>query len=169
VDSFGHWQSRLSAAEKTALNSYSEFGYKGLNEDLRSGAAFATDIHGATIKRLDAAINRGRILRDVYVYRGRELPGGLDARRLVGRTIKDRAFVSTSLSRRTGETFAGGSLLVRVRLKAGTKAAALSKIEENEVLLPRNSKFRIKSVKRTKDGLSVAEAEYIPPARRKKK
>ena len=73
--------------------------------------------------------------------------GILDWNSLVGKTFEDRAFVSTSVER---ETAFKGEVGWGINAPKGSKGGMVNTFSmfpnENELLLPRNSKFLIKGI-----------------------
>jgi hypothetical protein len=80
----------------------------------------------------------------------------------------DKSFVSTSES--TAEPLkilegkGGNRVLVRLNLKAGQPAGfpdTLKKLAEREVLLPRDSKFRVTAAKKDQYGIWTVDMEAV--------
>ena len=73
--------------------------------------------------------------------------GTLDWNSLVGKTFEDRAFVSTSVESKTAF---GGGVRWEINAPKGSKEGMVTASSmfpnENELLLPRNSKFLIKGI-----------------------
>lgn len=95
---------------------------------------------------------------DLTLYRGtdsapfmnivdKNFNGTLDWNSLVGKTFEDRAFVSTSVER---ETAFKGEVRWEINAPKGSKGGMVNTFSmfpnENELLLPRNSKFLIKGI-----------------------
>jgi hypothetical protein len=169
---------RVAGRQFEAVRRYQEEGsHHDINATLRQQkAAMMHDLHREDVAHLDAAIDASRINRDTTVYRGFMMehrpPSPSD---LVGMAPVDPAFYSTSTSRVVSEGFAGfgKGILMRIKVPAGTKGLNVGKIDtgssfsdkgatpEHEVLMARNTKVRITSVRATKKGLWVANAEIV--------
>lgn len=157
------WDQNLSTQEKTALKAYSSepfdelsTNYIDMNNHLRGKDKSPSKETRQAIKQVDAAIAKGDVQQETTVFRGfppRVL--GDDPSKMIGKTITDKAYTSTSLSERVAGQF--GNTVAEIRIPKGAKAglmdATLSKADlkqlgrdpEHELLLPRNSKFRILS------------------------
>jgi hypothetical protein len=107
------------------------------------------------VDRLDSALSLMRLPDDFVLYRGVDADAlgvhGVDLRELVGREFRDPLFGSTSLDLPVviSEFLTGGRLLLRIRAKKGSTGGVLMSNDrtmvasELEVLLPRNSRYRI--------------------------
>ena len=153
------WIDSLKSSEKSAVTWYTGSAYGPLNENLRSGdsptdLSKCSDYQQAKIKDLDAALAKGVLKEPVTVYRGStaDLLGGrktvADIQELVGATIKDKGYVSTSISK--GKTFhgeVGYKIVVPSGKGRGAYVGNISNIPgENEFLLKRNSSFKVMGV-----------------------
>jgi hypothetical protein len=168
---------KLTPAQREAVMKYQEAENGVINGHLRDGGTLGTVPYWTkdTARELDVLTNRGRINMPTTLYRGWTLEqgtGGLPANLFVGRIMQDPGFLSTSTKRNIGEKFAGSfnGVVMRVRMPAGSKGLHVQAIgasakyttgkeAEHEVLLPRGTKFRVKSAKRRKDGVLVLDAE----------
>lgn len=161
------WDQNLSINEKTALKAYSSepfdklsTNYIDMNNHLRGKDKSPSKETRQAIKQVDTALTKGSLQQDTTVFRG--FPPsvlGNDPSKLIGKTITDKAYTSTSLSERVAGQF--GNTVAEIRIPKGAKAglmdATLTKADlkqfgrdpEHELLLPRNSKFRILSSKTT--------------------
>ena len=115
------------------------------------------------ILSLDSAISKSRILKDVVLYRALRVPDelGLDFKNWEGKIFESKTFVSTSLSRSeaTGYLTApwrkGLTVLAQIKVPKGTNGLDITREvaprDDNgeepfrtfEVVLPRNTKFRV--------------------------
>ncbi len=149
----------LKVEEIDALQTYSGKIFRSVNTKLRTGSLpgltssspIVKDIN-KTINLLDLALKKNVLDRDIIVYRkwGRTVNlEGLE----VGDIVTDKAFVSTSILRMDALTH-GTS---RIRLPKGTPGWYINKIgnhnNEFEVLLPRNSRFRVVAKVSEKQGV----------------
>ena len=148
----------------TSLNDYEYKNVKGwtqdkewmiLNRTLRHGKL--TAVEEIRAKQLDSAVSKSIALKTVTTYRGMFIPGKVGAMK-VGAVFRDKGFTATSLSEKLATGFIAGSgkgthVLMEVTVPKGAPAAYLANFpgtkykNEKEVLLPRGSKFKIKSVK----------------------
>lgn len=140
---------KLSAAEKSAVSSYSGDNFLRINTALRQG-----DTSDPDIGRLDSAIGKQMLGAGRTLYRGMTMEaakqlfagGQIDK----GATISDKAFASTSTD--AGEARARGFGGVVLKIETGDNAKGLDmsavsrNANEREVLLPRDAKMTIQGV-----------------------
>lgn len=155
-ESFQAWGEQLSGTERTALVSYKKEAYRPINRSLRFPGKFS-DEKNAEIKKeyidpLDSALGKATINQDIHVYRNFELEPFEKAKpeQLIGRSFYDKGFYSTSLSKTAMDDM--GGIRATVKVPKGTKGAYIEHVaslskNEYEVLLPRNTKFKITNVK----------------------
>lgn len=146
--------STVKTGDNASVDRYSsDEGYRAINDGLRGkGKLSAAD--KSDVAALEAQINKSTLKRDIIVHRGMDnLPTGVRGGKLTaGRTFSDKAFVSTSLSSRTADEFiyrAERGAKFEIAIPAGKKALYLKKsdyADEYEVLLPKETKFKVKSV-----------------------
>lgn len=147
-------QTRLSAAQRGAVDRYTGDGFLRMNRELRAGNTSDPDI-----ARLDSAMRP--LPDDLIVTRhvGPEAFGLSDrtvsgVERLKGRKITDRAYASAAL----GSPYAGGlgGVTMHIAVPKGTPAisgAALSRNpHERELLLGRGLEMAISRVSRNQRG-----------------
>lgn len=157
----------LSPGEKKAVNAYSgERGNKlweRINPGLISGdISSLSKSDRQAIVDLDSAVKKGKIPRDMYLYRGVK---GVGRDLEVGNMFGHQNFVSTSIDPKVGNIFTdtGGVTLV-IRARQGQTGLYIEnltkKSNEYEVILPRGSIFRITRVIDTPDGMRILEADY---------
>lgn len=152
------WEKSLTTEEKNAVARYQSESF-GFNEKLRHGSYDggyggdqATDKEYAA---LDAALSKSTIHQSVTVHRAISDADALgDLNKLVGKTITDKGYASTSLSRSAAEDY-GEGIICKINVPKGSKAAYISNITDSkgkdftdnrEILLPRDSHFKVKSV-----------------------
>jgi hypothetical protein len=180
----------ISPDELDAVGDYRGSGYHEINRFLRKGEAearqFLVDdgqqpsyIKGRLAEipdvaaRIDRAIARASLDRDVVLWRGMSTKSLGDLDRLTGSIITDNGFASTSLYRRTADSFVGyaaeeGREAAVVRMLAPRGASALpvdslyGQSWEEEMLLPRGSRFRVISVDRTSGDAPIITMELVP-------
>ncbi|HEY7119658.1 MAG TPA: ADP-ribosyltransferase [Tepidisphaeraceae bacterium] len=130
----------------------------------------------STIETLDRAIDRTTLDRDIVGWRGLSARSfGPDPEKLVGTIIEDHGFVSTSLREDVGRKFydfaneeGKDGALVEILLPRGAKIAPMDAIItkdfgswEEEILLPRDSRFRVLSVGHTASGRRLIRMELV--------
>ena len=140
--------------------------YSYINSYLRSGdfTAPSGDYYykndaDKDIKEIDYAISKFEFMKPLTVYRDSDtsLFGGRkmsyeQLKALEGATVTDKAYMSTSLLKDLpGEQTVGGAVSYRIDIPASAgKAAYIAKSSENpqerEVLVARNSQYKVKNV-----------------------
>jgi hypothetical protein len=139
-----------------AVNNYTSSEYDPINAHLRWGKEIGKD-QDLTIKRTDEALKAMPKFNGT-VYRGTKLSQDLIDGYKVGETITERAYVSTSRSK--DQAFAGNARFV-IQSKSGVDVSASSNYEkEQEVLIPRNSKFKVLR-KRKQKGDTIIYLEEV--------
>lgn len=161
----GH-TSKLSRQQKSAAETYTGGDYQDINGGLRSGKVPAK--YKKTVEHLDSAIDQSRLPENTTLYRGMNMTPAMRERMRPGATFSDAAYTSTSINPRVPDSFARGDGKTMMRIKApkGTKGMAVNNVSnfdgEHEVLLPRNTGYRITNVyhdKRT--GMTYVDAEIL--------
>ena len=97
------------------------------------------------------------------------IASGLRNGTLVGTTIDDKAFISTSTNRRIAEHFSKGEsqdIVIKILAKKGTRMAAANQKyqlvdDQSEFILARNSRIRITKVVSSNSGKLELEAEVV--------
>lgn len=133
----------LSSKQRREVEHYSLNEYKPINDGLRQGILDGADDR---VARLDEAIASARLPIPLEVYRA---AGANTSKRLMalpeGAVFRDLGFVSTSLADDGTAEFAGRAM--KIRVPRGFNALPLNGLsaveEELEVLLPRNTQFRV--------------------------
>lgn len=136
----------VSAKSSEILNDYKNGteGSLALNSRLRDG------MESNKAKSIEAAVNATSLSEAITVYRGADSSTFGDSS-LVGSTISDKAFVSTSLLEGVAAEFDSG-VMMEIRLPKGAKALNMDRWQEGEgmgstkeyeLLLQRNSTFRV--------------------------
>ena len=155
----------LTGPERDVLAEYSEAHYYPVNQGLRDDPPTA-DFR--FVDRLDAAIARSpRVPEPVRVLRVTRpvslgCQDGDDLTKLVGAELTEKGYMSTTLGTQPTSTAAlGANVHLDLAVPAGTQAVYLSgdhngqhklsksPVEENELLLARNTRFRIVDVTRS--------------------
>ena len=162
------FQLRLEDFEIAELTSYQADVYLRLDRALR-GLESVTTADFLMAKKIDSAIARATIPRDMIVYRGfrRNVVNELEP----GDTFTDNGFSSVSLSETVArERFAyGGGAIFQFVARKGTPAIYLDDLikfpkPELEILFPRGASFRIlsKEIRRGITNSSLAMTDYCP-------
>ncbi len=130
---------------RKTLDWYASQHYAGLNDALRRGAVPAPlQQH---VSELDRAFRESEPLKEpLVVYRGvQDL--GRDQERMVhpGGRIFDRAYVSTSATTATPHSIGDRGTVMKITIPAGHRVLRPNPAED-EVLLPRSTALRVKSV-----------------------
>jgi hypothetical protein len=143
----------LTRGDRSAVNDYTNFGFKNTNELLRTG-----DV--TTMGKKDAAIREAKQLTeklDKAFTRAPTLTGktevlrGVDSKAVagwkVGQTVTDKGFVSTST--KAGSAFyQDKAVVIKINVPKGTKAIQprTGNRREKELILNRGTKFKVKSI-----------------------
>lgn len=180
TDTF-HVPDATNQAQRFALSHYHGLsGYGDLNKALRSGEALPAGqphrIYGFTapeqVDLLDGLIAQAHTKRPVTVYRGlRSHPEEFTP----GAVLSEPAYMSTSTVRDIAEPHAtpfgpedaGRTALIKFDVPADMQALYVPNVSkaagEAEVLFPRGTRFRVKSVTAGED-YKIVHAEVLPPA-----
>lgn len=163
------WMAGLHTDQKSALEDYTTVGYHDINATLRGvtidpyDSSMSVAETKAEIPKIDAALASVPPLSGpVTVYRG--ISGDIGLKE--GVVIGDKGFVSTTLNPAVVPTFAGDdkNTFLAITLPKGSQAAYMGPVSvhhEDEVLLPRDSSFRVTKVTSDSDGNKFAEAELV--------
>lgn len=142
---------RLSMPEAVSVREYTANGYAKLNTELRANkASLKTRKFEALLNRaLDKLPNyEGKVWRDV------DFPSDILVNYVVGNTITEKAFISSSYDE--NERFEKRPHRLLIHSKKGKKIENISAIvSENEVLFKSNSKFKVIKRIQTKDYLLI--------------
>lgn len=171
--------SELSKAEKNAVFVYTTSKYTSINGKLRKGKALNASEKN-TVANLDNAMKKSKLSKDTTLYRGTS-PEGLginkniremsaaDVKSLIGKTIKDSSYTSTSKNQKAADNFSGrgdykGNVKIVITAKKGRKALDVGNNSnfgdrEQEVILPRGANIKITGARRMLGNLTVY-AEY---------
>lgn len=105
-----------------------------------------------SLRHLDDAIARHTVNADTLAYRGMGVDErGIGGELKPGRVITDDGYASTSASRKAALDYTNkpGSTLLEIEIPRGAKARPLEDdgLGESELLLPRGSRYEVKSVR----------------------
>lgn len=148
-------------------------GSTDINGPLR-GVFPGMDAHMAHVPHLDALVKLTTTNKPLTLYRGVEEFAGFKPSQLrAGHIVSDKAFFSTSFKKSTAEGFAPNigseGIVFSIAVPKGTHALPMFRLgtgssfqaSEHEVLFPRGTSIRIKSVRKDKSGVYRAKAELI--------
>lgn len=149
-------QGPITGLEREAMYTYVGAGYRDINGKLRGLESFGglpDNIITNYIKSIDGLMQKSYIAENIQVYRGFKPMPGVNMDDLIGFTIQDKAFTSTTISKNVALNFARespSSVIFKIKVPKNTNGIVMNKrlpdslngVEE-EVLLPRNAKFRI--------------------------
>lgn len=157
------WISLLTPEEKKSIVDYTDKKYTMINEHLRLGTAITSE-DKLLISNIDSALQKSILSEDLTVSRGMrnsDLVHKIMTNSAIGFEFMDSGFLSTSLSEITARGFGGSfdPVFVEIRLQKGMNAAYLKPLSgrpwENEVLLPRELKFRIIEARQIGEGMGT--------------
>lgn len=170
------FRSKLPSGQQEAIRSYHQSGYGPMNDVLRKeGGKTGPSGESSKIKNATSALEKASLPQEMVVLRGVSYSPAaslLEGPGVVGKTYYDPAFQSTSVNLSTAEGFGhlsttsakgdsyGGSekrALLRLTVPKGAKALAANQEHpsEAEVLLQRNSAFRVDKVETLPNGLVI--------------
>ncbi len=150
--------------QEKALRRYSGQGYADINETLREGFLENSTLR-EEIAAIDSAIDEARCDTILIVFRGigQEYADALKQRRLrKGDVIEDAAYLSTSTKQEIAKRFQAfepPGLILRITIPKGAPALSLKPLsdypDEDEWLLPRNTRLRVTGYDRVNRTLEV--------------
>jgi len=165
----------ISSIEKDSIFEYTTSKYEQINYALRNGKSLGSK-NESIVKNLDSAIEKSKLASGTKLYRGTS-PEALgidkdikkmsaeDVKALIGKTISDNAYTSTSTEEKSASIFAGrgekrGNVKIVYTTKGKKKGLTVGGNSnfgerENEVILPRNAKCKIVNAKRMLNTLTV--------------
>jgi SPP1 gp7 family putative phage head morphogenesis protein len=158
-----------------AIKDYADSGYGPVNDGLRYSHGDAAEIgsHRANqIKEIDGIFaDTPGLEKPIATYRGmrdyKNIFGVSNGQELVGKTLTDQGFMSTSALREVADSFASGSkaAIFTIHSPVGTKAVHVGKATniakkgEGEILFNRGSSMKITKVTTGSNGTLEIEAE----------
>lgn len=142
-----------SKEENNSLREYKTSLFKGVNKFLRGQTDKPSKDTEKIIAGLDKVMEKSTLPSDTTVFRGVR---GLDLNNFKpGSSFEEKAYSSTSLDPNTANNFMDhGDYMMKIDLPKGSKGALVpsttdsagNKSSEFEVLLPRNQKYKVKSI-----------------------
>lgn len=145
------------ATESSALRSYSGSSYMEMNGYLRGSGGYISDAMKRAVNNAQKGMRA--MPRKLLVHRGCSfkqfgLSSYEEALGMVGKTMQEKGFLSTSVG---GRAAFSGAVYLEIEVPVGTKAAFIKSISqhasENELLIAAGTKYEVLSV--TKDGYQV--------------
>lgn len=158
------WMNTLSADQYLSLLEYTQSAYVNINAVLRGKSAEFEGDNEKHCKSLHEALNKSIIDRNIIVYRGMSRAAlgpyaSLNPKQLVGKVIKDKGFMSTTL---LTNAIPNDDIVLTIKVPNGTSGAPVSIISshksETEVLLNKGQQMVITHV--SDDGSKI-ECEII--------
>jgi hypothetical protein len=157
----------ISTAQHETINNYTHFGYRHINESLRSGDGW----HKAEGDQIDKAIRKHSVKEDTHVHRifDSGVTNMLDGAE-PGDTVRDKGIVSTTLDGNVKFLNKGSSRhhIAKIKIPKGSHALALNNYKglsqyphEHEVLLPPGSKFKYRR-KQVYKNFIIHHLDHIP-------
>jgi len=144
----------LSSAERNGVANYQAYAYRDINGVLRQERTeegiFSS--YGETpdqVRMMDSVMDKSTLQEHVIAYRG--LDEKTFGKMKEGGKFKDRAYVSTSLSRTVAADGSFGNCMVKVEVPKGTRALYVGHRasgigSEMELILDRSSRFDVVNV-----------------------
>lgn len=134
-----------------ALGDYKEIGYEQLNSDLRKAgsSSMETEEGNKMTDVLDAAIAESELPTAVFLYRGVDADVFAGRDDWTGEAVTDAGYASTSLVEAVVNRLHEPELMLEIQVSKGARGLWLDEyggegiLEEAEILLPRNSEFKV--------------------------
>lgn len=133
-----------STTQKAAISKYTNGAYDSMNTALRSGQMPKS--YSENVKQLDTYLSGAKFPEDATIYRkvdGEYAKFIKSVAAFPGAAFVDRGFISTS----THQGVWSGSMQMVITVKKGQSGAAVKQWSqhsgENEVILPRNTMFKV--------------------------
>lgn len=156
-----------SARERKSIRQYTTAYYTVLNGGLRYPDRPLSDTDWLYITAIDSAMERSPIKQDITLHRVADTSafGGItDLTKLAGRQFDDKGYLSTAIVPDTFMGNNGSDVNMRINVPAGSKALWVDPMSdaqgEMEVLLPRDSRFDVKTVEEV-NGKWLMEMDLI--------
>jgi hypothetical protein len=154
-EQYAGWAQKLTNDEQQALKDYAGSSFSwDLNENLRSETVEMSDRNVRVARDLTSALSKASFPQDIILYRGITDPYGKLGNKFkdnIGKTFTDKGFVSTTLNYKyIGNQISSVGKVAKgivIKIPKGAKAAGVdpynSTMKEWEVLIQRNSRFRV--------------------------
>lgn len=162
--------------ECKAYDNYTDGRYRHMNELLRSGKPYYSEIYKEEdarrdIQYIDNLMKAHTVPESIVVYRGAVMPSTAFKQCNPGDEFEDKGFVSTSLAKYTADAFCTEEaaayrrdsyrVSMTIRVPKGSHALGCVGMGESELTLPRGSKFRVLDVSVDYNGVRNMELELI--------
>lgn len=136
---YDDWLKALTVDEREAITIYTGSDYKKINSYLRGFSDNLGGVDPKVIDNLNSALGKANVPYDMVVYRGTDFApfkklldvdefGRIDYNSLVGKTINDKAFVSTALLE--DASFSNMQVAWKINVPAGADAAYVAKLSK---------------------------------------
>ena len=162
------WAVQLPQAQKEAIWDYTGIYYENINATMRGKCKSFDPGNRERSVQLHQALSQCRLEHPCTVYRGvgSDALGKLEKlpdEKLVGRLLKDAAFMSTSLNRK--DAFQG-AVLFEISVPQGARGAYVGHLSqakhyESEVLFDCERSLKITGVRRDPDGRRIITAKMV--------
>lgn len=168
----GRGGAALSKEDELAVHNYSGDFFSDINNHLRNGKNI-NPLEKDTEEKITKILNGSKTSEPITVYRGAEFykmgnSDAIDIREAsfhIGGEFTDKSFVSTSEKIDVAGGFSGlvAPVVFTVNIPAGSHALSLEKLSsrpyEKEVLLQKNSRFKIINIR--KDGDDITDIWHV--------
>lgn len=159
LGNYSEWADGLSTEEVQSLREYKLSGFVPINTTLREGttAGGSPEAAQVNIDNITAALDRSSVPEPITVYRTMPASALVDVEE--GTIVTDRGFISTTLYREETPVRAG-LVEAEILVPEGSRGAyieTVGNIGQRELLLQRNTQFRI--VKRNNDRIQLEVVE----------
>lgn len=163
-----------NSSSSKSISNYANLSYTDINSALRRGkgniveSEFENKSNIKEVSSLDSAMKKISLKDNTVVYRG--AANKRNQKFEIGQTFSDPGYSSTSLSNSSAEAFLGDGdntpYVMKITVPKGTnaiipglnKGASKSTAHEVEIVLPRNTKYKINKISTKQDSLGY---DYI--------
>lgn len=172
----------LTEDEKGAISRYTGRAYGMVNSGLRGQPPAHPKqraLYDETVRDLDSALKKSKLPEAVVVHRdvgdayiqalGADIEDPAEMKALVGKSFRERGYLSTSVG--SGTTNMRGSVDLAITVPKGYPALNVMQMsgfaaDERELLLARGASYVVRDVRKGKRGRWTMEIEILPPGRR---
>ncbi|TRW22004.1 hypothetical protein FL857_11825 [Criibacterium bergeronii] len=149
----------LDSEEIDALIKYTGDNYRNINDSLR-GLDIMTDDNKMITEKLKTALDRASLPNNMTLYRGTSIEAlgeykNLDPKNLLGKTINEKGFMSTSMNNSVAEETFLENMHMTIEAPKGSKGLDISPISqypESEILFKSEQEIVITDAK-VEDGV----------------
>jgi hypothetical protein len=165
----------LTSKEVAVLGDYKTTAYREINQALRGHGEMPSEYRGH-VKVLDALTTQETLGKNGILQRGASYDafGGQDAFKnpadLIGRVLEEPAYLSTSFGGEAERVFGYKPVLMKIEAPADTRCYSFEAYSrktrggadsEREILLPRNTKMRVKEVIKGRGRIETPDGEMV--------